>query len=98
MPRRLSLTFQGGFVATCCSVHVVYAESGDMWELVARIFPEDVNRKQDFDIDLEGEREGERRSVSSLRLMLEQSSDMFGRVTIYDLKVEGFECTCGLED
>jgi len=51
------------------------------------VYPEDVNRRQSFDFipseDLLTS------GVTSLKLIFEESSDFFGRITIYDLKLEG---------
>ena len=58
------------------------------WELVARIFPEDNNRLQNFTLtpDPPGALDG---GVEKLKLAFEESSDFFGRITIYDLRLEG---------
>ena len=58
------------------------------WELVAKIFPEDNNRPQTFTLapDTPGALDG---GVEKLKLAFEESSDFFGRITIYDLRLEG---------
>lgn len=50
------------------------------------IYPEDVNRKQIFDLP-------ETPPVQELKLVFEESSDFFGRITIYDLQIMGFPTT-----
>ena len=46
------------------------------------IYPEDVNRRQSFELPEIG-------PITQLSLFFNESSDFFGRVTIYDLQVEG---------
>jgi len=66
-------------VGTKCSVQK--PSSGSGWETFTRIFPEDVNRAQTFDIEAE--------ETVKLKLVFEESSDFFGRIIIYDLHVDG---------
>lgn len=87
IPRQIELTFQGGFVGTRTSVEVL--PTGELkWRTLARIYPDDVNRKQAFnwtalDADLVDAK------VESLKLVFEESSDFFGRITVYDLQILG---------
>lgn len=88
IPKRLSITFQGGFVGTRCALYVQREDDKKEWHLVTTVYPEDVNRRQIFDIipeELEAWRDG----VSCLKLVFESSSDFFGRITIYDLRLDG---------
>ncbi|KXN88946.1 Nuclear receptor 2C2-associated protein [Leucoagaricus sp. SymC.cos] len=95
VPRRVSLVFQGGFAGTRCSVQVLTSvEPTKKWRTYARIYPEDVNRRQTFglqpvdcDIDLSG-------GVQAIKFLFEESSDFFGRITVYDIGLEGLEKTC----
>lgn len=58
------------------------------WKLLTEIFPEDVNRRQTFDLTpLDTEKADEK--VDALKMIFQESSDFFGRITVYDLKVEG---------
>jgi len=85
IPKRLIITFQGGFVGTRC---VVSAPDGEDGEAITTIFPENFNRQQVFDIPPHPKMaEG----ISSLKLVFEESSDFFGRITVYELKVEGIK-------
>ncbi|KAH8099443.1 galactose-binding like protein, partial [Cristinia sonorae] len=89
IPKRASITFQGGFVGTRCRLEV--PESGDgtsksTWKPWTEIFPEDVNRAQTFDLVPD---DTVLRGVGGLRLVFEQSSDFFGRITVYDLQLLG---------
>jgi len=81
IPRRISLTFQGGFVGTACVV-TTRSQGATNWQELTRIYPEDVNRAQVFDL-IAGE------PVKSIKLIFEESSDFFGRITVYNLMIEG---------
>ncbi|CAA7268042.1 unnamed protein product [Cyclocybe aegerita] len=89
IPKRVSITFQGGFVGTRCAICIPTDESGKKdWRPFTTIFPEDVNRRQMFELvpsqpDLLTE------GVIALKLVFEESSDFFGRITVYDVAVEG---------
>jgi hypothetical protein len=52
------------------------------WQELTRIYPEDANRAQMFDI-------GAEEPVKGIKLVFEESSDFFGRITVYDLMIEG---------
>jgi hypothetical protein len=94
VPKRVALTFQGGFVGTRCSVDLRVNQkdsSSSGWHTLTRIYPEDVNRRQSFELKPEGEVQSlVENGVESIKLMFEESSDFFGRITVYDLEVEGF--------
>ena len=81
IPQKLGLTFQGGFVGTRCVLHTSIENSD--WQRWTEIYPEDVNRQQWF--DLEGHPDG----VNGLQIVFEESSDFFGRITVYDLQIRG---------
>lgn len=105
-PKQLSLTFQGGFAATRVAVYTAKDLLRDSeWTLLTYVYPEDVNRKQKFDLTVHS-REGETQAqaevagetngalseaveqpVAQIKLVFEQSSDFFGRITIYDLDI-----------
>ncbi|KAF9786766.1 galactose-binding domain-like protein [Thelephora terrestris] len=87
IPRQVSITFQGGFVGTCCSIHVASPTSNE-WEIAAKIFPEDNNRPQSFTLTPDSSNLLDA-GVGKLKLIFEESSDFFGRITIYDLRLEG---------
>ncbi|KAI0354625.1 galactose-binding like protein [Trametes cingulata] len=91
IPKRVELTFQGGFVGTRCTIEVLLApaERGETrWRTFTRIYPEDVNRQQTFDL-VPSEPDLVDRKIESMKLVFEESSDFFGRVTVYDLQVLG---------
>jgi hypothetical protein len=58
------------------------SQDATSWQELTRIYPEDVNRVQTFDLAA-----GE--PVKGIKLIFEESSDFFGRVTVYDLMIEG---------
>ncbi|OBZ80069.1 Nuclear receptor 2C2-associated protein [Grifola frondosa] len=91
LPKRIALTFQGGFVGTRCSVDVILSGEGadkTQWKTFTRIFPEDVNRKQIFQLTPIDPALSQK-EIDSLKLVFEESSDFFGRITVYDLQLEG---------
>lgn len=73
----LDIQFQGGFVAKKCQISLWRAES-NTWDLLDQFHPNDDNSIQHFTF-LSSERS------TRFRLLLEESSDFFGRVTIYQL-------------
>jgi len=102
-PKQLFLTFQGGFAATRVAVYTAKDLLRDSeWTLLTYVYPEDVNRKQKFDLTMQGETRAQaedagetngvvnadaERPVAQIKLVFEQSSDFFGRITIYDLDI-----------
>ncbi|KAG0703697.1 hypothetical protein DFH29DRAFT_803091, partial [Suillus ampliporus] len=80
IPKRITVIFQGGFVGTkCtdskCSSHV-------------DIYPPRANKRQIF--DLITHRDGlPVKGIQSMKLVFEESSGFYGRITIYELKIEG---------
>ncbi|KAJ7024419.1 galactose-binding domain-like protein [Mycena alexandri] len=89
IPETLYLTFQGGFVGTRCAIKVPAStdssDTGNSWQTLTYIFPEDINRRQEFSLKTELSVAG----IDRLRLEFEESSDFFGRITLYDLKLHG---------
>ncbi|KAL5519533.1 hypothetical protein ACEPAH_1216 [Sanghuangporus vaninii] len=88
VPKTLCLIFQGGFVGQRCRIDVlpVASESTDsekptLKELTT-VYPEDVNRSQSFDLSDAG-------PIKEMKLIFEESSDFFGRITVYDMRIEG---------
>lgn len=88
IPKRLSIVFQGGFVGRRCAVCIPGTDSNIAWQILSHIYPEDVNRRQSFDLT-PTQPELLKDGVSSVKLVFEESSDLFGRITVYDLKLEG---------
>lgn len=84
-PMRLILTFQGGFVGTQCAIDVAASVVEPTWTTLTYIHPEDVNRRQIFQLP-----EDSSHGVQCMKLIFERSSDFFGRITLYELQVEGW--------
>lgn len=109
IPSSILLTFAGGFVGTNCTFSTVSLSPSSSsttkagtkdWVVRNRFFPEDVNRKQSFDLPPpspagesgEGEEEEGTREV---KVEFEKGSDFFGRITIYELEVWGWRVGAG---
>lgn len=96
IPKRITLTFQGGFVGTQCAIEVLAPPTNGVvekpeWRLMTRIYPEDVNRRQTFDLAPSDLQDAVESGIDGLKIVFEASSDFFGRITVYDLKLEGKE-------
>lgn len=68
-----SIQFQGGF--TCKQIDV----QNEKKETIFSCYPEDVNSTQKFQLDATTK-------LKSLKLLLLQPTDFFGRIIIYNLK------------
>ncbi|KIK91106.1 hypothetical protein PAXRUDRAFT_831121 [Paxillus rubicundulus Ve08.2h10] len=77
--------FQGGFAGTQCAIDVAASSEEPVWTTWAHVHPEDVNRRQVFKLPEKGGQ-----GIQCMKLVFEKSSDLFGRITIYELGVEGF--------
>ncbi|TFK68261.1 hypothetical protein BDN72DRAFT_842075 [Pluteus cervinus] len=114
IPKRLTITFQGGFVGTRCSVQIQSTSDSEGaadttnsnntinaspstlstkkkdWKTLQYVYPEDVNRSQTFELTYSDQFAPILDSgVDCLRLVFEESSDFFGRITVYGLTLEG---------
>lgn len=58
------------------------------WKELCHVYPEDVNRKQVFDL-VPSDPGLVHRVIWDLRIVFEESSDFFGRITVYDLQLHG---------
>lgn len=54
------------------------------WRLIAQVFPEDINRRQTFALTSSG---NPARDLVRLKIVFEESSDFFGRITLYNLEL-----------
>ncbi|KZT73265.1 hypothetical protein DAEQUDRAFT_721856 [Daedalea quercina L-15889] len=86
IPKQLSITFQGGFVGTKCALEVLPQGPTQQWQPYMHVFPEDVNRQQTFELTLT---DAGSTNILGLKLVFEESSDFFGRITVYDLQLQG---------
>lgn len=94
----LNITFQGGFVGLNCSTHVS-SDGGKSYICIDQeeldhyvVDAEESNEAQRF--DLHKNREGSNssmKSVTSLKLIFKDSTDFYGRITIYLLEIWGRE-------
>lgn len=57
--------------------------------MLCYIYPADINGRQEFPLKTESTAEVISRGIDKLRLEFEESSDFFGRITLYDLKLYG---------
>ncbi|KAJ7897240.1 hypothetical protein B0H14DRAFT_2677480 [Mycena olivaceomarginata] len=91
IPEMLHLTFQGGFVGTRCAVKVPASTEGSdkSWQTLLLIFPGDINSRQEFSLKTDSTAAVVAGGIDRLRLEFEESSDFFGRITLYDLKLYG---------
>lgn len=71
---KLEIQFQGGFVGTQCYLLINDCEANKV-----EFFPEDSNKLQTFPVNLVG--------CQNLKIVFGGSTDFFGRVTIYQLKL-----------
>lgn len=79
-PQKIKIQFQGGFVAEEFTVSCLPEENENMFSFEA----EDTNEMQEFEFD-------EEFTCSLLRLQFDNSTDFYGRITIYRIEVWGFE-------
>jgi len=70
----IQIQFQGGFVGKSCQLIV----NNDQNTPVS-FYPEDSNKLQTFHVDFQ--------NVQTLKIVFNDSTDFFGRITIYQLKL-----------
>lgn len=73
--------FQGGFVGIECEINLI----DDQVKTIQSIFPEDVNDLQVFKLN----QPTLISSTCKLELKFKQSSDFYGRVTVYIIDIIG---------
>jgi hypothetical protein len=79
-----TLTFQGGFVGQNCEIWVRRADADAAsapLEKLADFEPEDVNTPQTFECPAD--------AITKLRLYFHKSTDFYGRVVVYRLRLGG---------
>lgn len=89
----LRIQFQGGFVARDCAVSVALQDGGNgraEWTELdeAPVEAEDTNELQCFDLT---DAPPSKRRCNMLKLEFDESTDFYGRITIYRLEVWGSE-------
>ncbi len=75
---KLRMLFQGGFAGKNC--HLEVSKDGASFEKCFEFYPEDSNKLQTFELE---------RTVTgkAFKVVFSDSSDFFGRVTIYQLEL-----------
>ncbi|XP_007570102.1 nuclear receptor 2C2-associated protein [Poecilia formosa] len=76
----VKLQFQGGFSAKACRLEGC-RKDGDFTEL-SQFYPEDNNCLQSFPIQ-------EAPTVDKVKILFENSTDLFGRIVVYSLDILG---------
>ena len=70
--KEIQIQFQGGFVGKEC--HIIVNNQDPV-----SFFPEDSNKLQSFDLEFS--------NVQTMKIVFNDSTDLFGRITIYQLKL-----------
>ena len=68
-------------------MHTQTASSSE-WKPLTEVYPEDVNRQQVFDLPRREDTESVD-GITAMKLVFQESSDFFGRITVYDFTLEG---------
>ena len=76
----LQLMFQGGFAGKTCSIEVSKDGGGDSFTKCHDFYPEDSNKLQKFILP-------EPVSGQAFKIVFSDSTDFFGRITIYQMKL-----------
>jgi hypothetical protein len=78
---KIEIVFQGGFVGKNCCLEVGKKGEEEKLDKCHDFYPEDTNKLQTFDLA---------RSVSgrAFRIVFEDSTDFFGRITVYALRLK----------
>lgn len=77
---RLEIRFQGGFVGSV--LHLTLGGSAEKITHQKSFYPDDVNNLQAFPLEL-----NEAIAVRRVTILFEQSSDFFGRIIVYELRL-----------
>ncbi|KAI8882630.1 galactose-binding like protein [Backusella circina FSU 941] len=79
----IALTFQGGFVGkTCMALGSVECSPNDYSINLGNFYPEDINSAQTFNFNAT-------EPLKRLKIIFEESTDFYGRITVYKLDVIG---------
>ena len=90
--------FQGGFVGKVKFTKPLFkrqqdceflGSDGTEWKLICKFYPEDINSWQTFDVKAKGQTDSG--PLTKLQILFKESTDFYGRVTIYKLDVIGSE-------
>lgn len=84
LPKELHLMFQGGFVGKTCKLEAAYDEQQtDTFSSIMEFYPNDDNSRQIFQIT------GIEKKVKRLKIVFSESTDFYGRITVYCLDIVG---------
>ena len=76
--------FQGGFVGKKCIALASLPESPNNYDLeLGAFYPEDINSTQTFPLPSSENR------VQRLKIIFEESTDFYGRITVYKMDILG---------
>lgn len=81
------LTFQGGFVGKTCVAIGSTSEQPNEYNIpIVTFYPQDINSLQTFKVD------NNDTPIQRLKIIFEESTDFYGRITIYKLDILGTSC------
>eukprot|EP01095_Lingulamoeba_sp_RSL-Kostka_P003065 TRINITY_DN13979_c0_g1_i1.p2 TRINITY_DN13979_c0_g1~~TRINITY_DN13979_c0_g1_i1.p2 ORF type:complete len:139 (-),score=29.03 TRINITY_DN13979_c0_g1_i1:15-431(-) len=80
---KIKIMFQGGFVGQNCNILVLNEEETG-WELKENFYPDDINDYQEFDVEV--------LNSKIVKIEFPESTDFFGRITIYQMDIIGNSC------
>lgn len=86
-PRELRIQFQAGFVAE--KLTVLSHQQDSTWLAITELEVDDDHDLQVFSIASSGSNVG----TTALKLVFDECTDFYGRVTVYQLQIWGFETT-----
>ncbi|XP_068517580.1 nuclear receptor 2C2-associated protein isoform X2 [Anas acuta] len=75
----LHIQFQGGFSSRLCTLEG--CRTGEELVKISELYPEDINAMQRFEV--------EETALDKLKITFENSTDFFGRIVVYHLRVLG---------
>ncbi|XP_071964412.1 nuclear receptor 2C2-associated protein-like [Antedon mediterranea] len=82
----ICVQFQGGFVGKVCTLEGQLTGTEE-FQLLTECYPEDSNALQKFAVDAF-------KTVQRVKITFKESTDFFGRVTIYKLDILGDWSSC----
>ncbi|EGC36591.1 hypothetical protein DICPUDRAFT_31641 [Dictyostelium purpureum] len=80
--KQVNIMFQGGFVGKDCEILIMTNDSKDFVHS-CYFYPKDINTTQNFPV------ESNNTNVKQIKILFPQSTDFFGRITIYKLDILG---------
>ena len=90
VPRKLKIQFQGGFSGLEFTVFSSSSKGNDE-TMIMEFDADDTNEMQEFNFDDNEESSLTSFECSNLKIRFDESADFYGRITIYNLEVWGYE-------